>query len=170
MQDRKAPVSLVCVGEITAPHGVRGLVRVRSFTADPEALFAYRLQREDGTAIKLTKRGTLKDLFMAAVEGVDNIEAAQAWRGVKLYVDRADLPATKENEYYLSDLMGLATQLADGTPVGFVADIHDFGAGTILEIKRNGAPPLMLPFDDDFVPEVKIADGVIVIVLPNEIE
>ncbi len=169
MATGKAPQSHVCVGEITAPHGVRGLVRVRSFTDDPEALFAYPLQKDDGSAVPMKKQGVLKDFFFAVVDGVDTVEKAQAWRGTKLYTDRAHLPATVEDQYYLADLKGL-TAMVDGQAIGTVDEIYDFGAGTILEIKCKGAPALMLPFTDDFVPQVNIAEGTIDIVMPIEVD
>lgn len=166
----QAPSPLVCVGELTAPHGVRGLLRLRSFTGDPAAIFTYALQRDDGAAVKITHRGVVKVFYMVAVGGVDSIDAAQNWRGVKLYTPRDQLPATSDDEYYLSDLLGLTAQLGDGTMIGKVIDTPDFGAGTLLEIRRSGKNSFYIPFTDDFVPRVDVAAGLIEIVMPIEVE
>lgn len=166
---------MVCVGEITTPHGVRGLVRVRVFTEGADDLFvlakkAGGLKDVKGQTLQLSPRGTVKDFLIAAVAGVDDRNVAEGMRGTKLFVPRDVLPETDDGEYYLSDLEGLTAQLEDGTRVGKVRAVQDFGAGPLLEIARPGAEPLLLPFTDSFVPTVDIAGGTVTVVMPVMVE
>ena len=145
----------VCVGLIAGPHGVRGLVRVRSFTEDPAALGTYKpLKDEAGKILSLTLKSTAKDFFIASVEGSASREAAEALSGTKIYVDRSQLPATEAGEFYEADLVGLSVIDMDGAAHGQVLGVHNYGAGTFLEIGTNKKDSFMLPFTDAFVPEI----------------
>jgi 16S rRNA processing protein RimM len=155
----------VCVGVVTGPHGVGGAVRVKSFTARPEDVAAYGpLSDESGTRqLELRLVGAAKGVVIARLTGVDDRNRAEALRGLRLYLPRAALPAPEEEEYYHADLIGLDATLADGTSIGRVRAVHDFGAGDTLEIERNGAPPLMVPFTRAVVPVVEPDAGRLVI-------
>lgn len=160
----------VLIGELTAPHGVRGLLRLRSFAAEPAAIFSFiNLQNAQGVAVKITQRGASKDGFIVAVDGVADRNAADGVRGTKLYIPRDDLPAAAEREFYVTDLEGLEARTAEGKTVGTVARIIDYGVGPVLEIKRNAQAPLLLLFNDAFVLNENIDEGYITIIEPNEI-
>ena len=152
-----------------SPHGVRGLVRLRSFTEDPAAIADYKpLTDESGRRVfVITLKNAMNDHFIASVDGVDNREAAEALSGVKLYIDRAALPQTRTNEYYQSDLVGLAARGADGTDYGTVMGVHDYGGGPFLEIGRTKKDSFMLPFTSVCVPVVEFEAGRILIAPPD---
>jgi 16S rRNA processing protein RimM len=155
----------VCVGLVTAAHGVRGAVRVKSFTAVPEDIAHYGPvedetgQRRFMLAIIGAARGTL----IVRLPGIEDRDRAEALRGLRFYLPRAALPTPQAEEYYHADLVGLAAVLTDGTPVGQVRAIHDFGAGDVIEIARPAAPPALVPFTRAVVPSVDLAAGKLVI-------
>ncbi len=159
----------VCVGVIGAPHGVRGLVRLKSFTAEPEAAAAYGpLCDESGREFRLTVTGRAKEMLVCRVDGVGDRAAAEALKGVALYLPRAALPpAADPDEFYHADLIGLAAVTADGTEIGRVAAVYDFGGGDLLEVApAAGGSPLVLPFTREAVPEVDLVSGRVVIAPP----
>lgn len=164
-----ASSSKVCVGQITGAHGVRGLVKVKPFTAAPEDLTAYGPVSDETGARRLALQllSWAKDQWIARVEGVADRDAADALRGLRLYVDRAALPEAEEDEFYHADLIGLAAVLADGSSFGTVRAVFDFGAGEFLEIARPGPGPggaaVMVPFTRAAVPVVDIAGRRVVI-------
>jgi 16S rRNA processing protein RimM len=149
----------VCIGVVTGPHGVRGAVRIKSFTARPEDVVAYgSLGDETGTRqFDLQLIGSAKGVVIVRLAGVHDRNHAEALRGQRLYLPRAALPPPQDEEFYHADLIGLAAVLADGTELGRVRAIHDFGAGDMLEIERHDAPPAMVPFTRAVVPMVEIA-------------
>lgn len=150
----------VCVGQFAGAHGVRGLVRIRSFTEQPMQVAAYGpVEDESGTRrFQVTAKSMAKGAVIAEVEGVQDREAAQRLNGMRLYVSRDRLPPIEaEGEFYHADLIGCAAFDTAGTPLGLVHAVHDFGAGTLLELRRTGAEPLLLPFTEAAVPEVDIA-------------
>ena len=165
--------TLICVGEIVAPHGVRGLVRVRSFTADPNAVASLGpLTDADGRrTFGLTLLSPHRGQWLARVEGVDDRDAALALRGTRLHVDRAVLPPPGEEEFYHADLIGLRAERADGSPLGVVRAVHDFGAGDVLEIVpppgRGGRTTMMVPFTRAVVPVIDLAGGRLVVEPPE---
>ncbi|MBV8736848.1 MAG: 16S rRNA processing protein RimM [Alphaproteobacteria bacterium] len=160
-----AAVKQVCVGIITGPHGVTGAVRIKSFTERPEDIVAYGpLIDESGTRrFELRLIGAAKGVLIARLPGIDDRNRAEALRGLRLFLPRAALPTPEPEEYYHADLIGLAAELADGTPIGRVRAVHDFGAGDTLEIERQGAPPAMVPFTRAIVPIVEIEAGRLII-------
>ena len=159
----------VCLGVITAPHGVRGLVRLKSFTAEPEAIARYRgVQDAGGRAVQLELVGAAKGVLLARIAGVADRDAAEALRGTRLYLPRAALPKPGEEEYYHADLVGLPAELPDGTALGTVVAVHDFGGGDSIEIARPEGAPLLVPFTSAAVPEVDLANRRIVVAPPAE--
>ncbi len=163
----------ICVGQFAGSHGVRGLVKLRSFTAEPADIMAYGPLSDEAGARRftVTLQGMVKDNFLAKVDGVTSREQAQALAGVRLYVDRNALPSTEdEDEFYHADLIGLRAELTDGTVYGTVKAIYDFGAGDVLEVRTAGGPLEMLPFSKACVPVVDVRGGRIVVDLPAVIE
>ena len=157
----------VLVGEVGRPHGVRGLVRLRSFTADPAAIAAYGpLTDEAGTRrfdLTLLAEG------LARIEGIADRDAAQRLTGTRLYVERDRLPPPEEEEYYLADLIGLAAVTEAGTPCGTVRAVEDHGAGTFLILEDAAGQERLLPFTRAAVPVVDLAGGRLVVAPPDEI-
>lgn len=163
---------LILVGRVAGGFGVRGEVRITTYTEDPLALLRYgSLLREDGViALSLTSARAAKEGIVARAGEVATREEADALRGVRLYVDRATLPPTEdEDEFYRADLIGLRAERPDGTSVGVVKAMHNFGAGDILELDPGGGRPTSyLPFSRASAPEVDLAHGRIVIISAPE--
>jgi 16S rRNA processing protein RimM len=158
----------VCLAVVTAPHGVKGLVRVKSFTAEPEALARYApIENERGERVALSLIGAAKGVLLARIEGVGDRDAAERVKGMRLYLPRAALPAPEEEEYYHADLLGLAVELADGTALGHVRAVHEYGAGDSIEIERPSGAPVLVPFTRAAVPIVDLAGGRIVVAPPE---
>jgi len=162
----------ICVARIGAAHGVRGAVKLWTFTEDPLAVLHYGpLATKDGARqIIVTHARTAKDHLVATLQGVTTRDDAEKLNGVELYIARDKLPATDDDEYYHADLIGLSAQTAAGEPIGRVTAIHNFGAGDVIEIAPTQGPSLLLPFTNAVVPTVDIADGRVVIELPAEID
>jgi 16S rRNA processing protein RimM len=159
----------VCLGQIGAAHGVRGEVRLRSFTADPLAITAYGpLEAEDGSVIEIESLRPAKDHFVATLSGIADRDAAERLTNIKLYVPRDRLPPTDEpDEFYYTDLIGLAAVDRAGNPLGTVLAVHNFGAGDLIEIRLDSQSKTeLLPFDTATVPEVDLKAGRLVIELP----
>jgi 16S rRNA processing protein RimM len=155
----------VCVGAIAGAYGVRGEVRLKSFTADPEAVASYGpLATEDGARrFEVTLLGRVKNALRVRLSGVRTKEEADALRGTRLYVPRARLPDLPEDEFYHADLIGLEVTDTGGAPLGRVKAVHDHGAGDLLEILVPGArQTVLLPFTRAAVPTVDLAAGRIV--------
>lgn len=163
---------LILVGRVAGPFGVRGELRLTAYTEEPLALLRYRdLKREDGAPVlTLTAARVQGDSVVARAREVADRDAAEALKGVRLYVPREALPPPEdEDDFYQADLIGLAAVAPDGEPLGRVKAVHDFGAGDILEIDPGeGRPTWLLPFTRDAVPEVSIAAGRLVAVRPPE--
>ena len=151
----------ILLGIVAAPHGVRGLVRIRSFTEDPMAVAGYGpLSDETGRKVyRVEALSAARGTVLARIDGVVDRNAAELLRGTKLYVDRGKLPAAGEREWYEADLIGLGAVGKDGKDWGKVVAFHDFGAGPVMEVTGG----LMLPFTDEVVPEVDLDGGKVVV-------
>ena len=162
----------VLMGEIGAPQGLKGEVRLRSYAQEPAGIADYgALEDEMGRVIEIeTVRVTPKALI-ARIKGVTTREAAEALTHTKLYLPRARLPESDEEEWYYADLVGLVAVDKTGTEIGTVAAMYNYGAGDILEIApASGGANLLVPFTSAAVPEVDIEQGRILLVPPEEIE
>ncbi len=162
----------ICVARIGAAHGVRGAVKLWTFTEDPFAVKRYGpLSTKDGTRqFEVTQAREAKDHLVATLKGITTREQAERLNGIELYVARDKLPATDDDEYYHADLIGLAAMTTAGTPLGKVIAIHNFGAGDIIEIAPPAGSTLLLPFTNAVVPTVDLEAGRVVIELPAEID
>lgn len=155
----------VCVGAVAGAFGVRGEVRLKSFTADPEAIAAYgAIETEDAArTFTLTLTRPVKGGFAATLSGVVTKEAADALRGTRLYVDRARLPAPEDDEYYHADLIGIAVHDTGGALLGHVKAVLNHGAADLLELRLpEGPKTVLLPFTRAIVPTVDLSAGRIV--------
>jgi 16S rRNA processing protein RimM len=164
----------ILLGVLGRPHGVRGLLRVTSYTEDPGALTEYGdLSDETGRVFVLHWRAEgiveVAERIGGSLRKVSDREAAARLTNTRLYIDRARLPAAEADEFYLADLIGLAAIDASGHEIGRVASVHDYGAGTSLEI-AGGGTSLLVPFTRTAVPAVDIAAGRVTVSPPAEVE
>jgi 16S rRNA processing protein RimM len=162
----------ICVARIGAAHGVRGAVKLWTFTEDPFAVKEYGpLMTKDGARqFEVTHVREAKDHLVATLKGIATREDAERLNGIELYIARDKLPETDEDEYYHADLIGLAAVNAANEAIGRVIAIHNFGAGDIIEIAPASGPTLLLPFTNAVVPTVDLANRRVVIELPQVIE
>ena len=163
----------VCVGAIAGAFGVRGEVRLKSFTTEPNDIVTYSpLWTEDGQrsfSVRLTR--PVNGALGARLSGVETREAAEALKGVTLWADRDKLPVLPDDEFYHADLIGLAVYDTGGVLLGKVRAIYDHGAGDILEIFGPGRKQtLLLPFTRAVVPTVDLSAGRIIADPPDEDE
>lgn len=166
----------ICVAQIGAAHGIRGEVRLWSFTTDPLAVVDYgALETEDGKrSFKIEAARPAKDHLVARLSGISDRNAAETLTNLRLYVARDRLPATEDDDtFYHADLIGLKAVDknavdSENAEIGTVIAIHNFGAGEIIELRlKIGGPTVMLPFSAAVVPEVDIAHGRIVLDPPE---
>jgi 16S rRNA processing protein RimM len=162
----------ICVARIGAAHGVRGEVKLWTFTEDPLAVKrSGPLASKDGARhFEVTHAREAKGHLIATLKGVASRDEAERLNGVELYIARERLPATAADEYYHADLIGLAAVNGAGDPLGRVVAIHNFGAGDIIEIAPTHGTTLLLPFTNAVVPSVDLAEGRVTIELPAEID
>lgn len=173
MSDRTGQMAKrrIMVGVVTGAHGVRGLVRVKSFTTEPAGLIAYGpLTDADGVvSYGLAVKGMVKGQVLAAVTGCTDRRAADALRGAELYLERDLLPEPEdEDEFYHADLIGLAAVAADGMALGTVRAVFDFGSGDMLEVTDADCAATFYPFTRDVVPEIDPAAGTLTVLPPAE--
>jgi 16S rRNA processing protein RimM len=166
------PGAQICVARIGAAHGVRGAVKLWTFTEDPMAVMQYGpLATKDGARrFEVAHAREAKGHLVAMLKGVATREEAERLNGLELYIPRSKLPATDADEYYHADLIGLSAVNAAFEPIGRVTAIHNFGAGDIIEIAPAHGATMLLPFSNAVVPTVDLAAGRVVIELPREIE
>lgn len=160
----------VCLGAVMGAFGVRGEVRLKSFTAEPEAVAAYGpLATEDGSrSFDVTLTRPVKGGYAAKLSGVTSKEAADELRGTRLYVDRNRLPAPEEDEFYHTDLIGLAVHDTGGVLLGHVQTVQNHGASDLLELRLpDSARTVLMPFTRETVPTVDLAAGRIVVDPPE---
>src|SRR5260370_8467758 len=155
------PPSQICVARIGAAHGVRGAVKLWTFTEDPLAVKRYGpLVTKDGAhRVEVTHVREAKGHLVATLKGIATREEAERLNGVELYVAREKLPDTSEDEYYRADLIGLAAVNAAGEPLGCVIAIPNFGAGDIIEVAPPNGATMLLPFTHAVVPRVALRCG-----------
>ena len=141
------PSDRVCVGVITSPHGVRGVVRIKPFTEDPRGITAYGpVSTADGIVRRITIRNLNKGMVLAAIEGIDNRDLAEQLKGQELFVDRSTMPEPEDGSVYRADLLGKKVVDPARGLIGTVLSVHDHGAGAMLEIAREGAGSVLVPF------------------------
>ena len=165
----------ILLGVIGRAHGVRGLVRVTSHTADPAALTGYGpLSDPSGRRFTLRWMGeSIAEIVEVTGGGLLKVAdrtAAERLTNTKLFIERDRLPPPEPDEYYLADLIGLTAVGLDGVPIGIVAAVHDYGAGASIEIDRDHAGSLLIPFTAACVPNVDVPAGRLTIAPPDEID
>ena len=157
------------LGEIGAAQGLKGEVRICSYTQDPAAIARYgALEDEQGRAIEIESLRVTPKAPIARIKGVTTREAAEALARTKLYIARARLPAREDEEWYHAELIGLAAIDRQGETIGTVVAIHNFGAGDLIEVKpATGGANVLVPFTRDTVPEVDVEGGRLTLTPPE---
>jgi len=167
---------MVLVAQIGAAHGIKGEVRLKSFTAEPLSVADYGpLMAADGRTFEITSArraagSSSPEMLVVRFKGVDDRTAAEKLNRIELSVPQERLPPAGEGEYYHADLIGLSAVTREGAPLGVVVGVPNYGAGDLIEIAPPRGKTFLVPFTDAAVPEVDVAAGHIVVEPPNEIE
>ena len=162
----------VCLGAIVGVHGIRGEIKVKSFSEDEKNLTHYGLLSNDkgDKSFDIKIVGHSKELLRCKIKGVEDRTSAEALIGTGLYVKRDLLPPLKDEEFYHTDLIGLEAKNSSGEVLGRVNALYNFGAGDILEIKMADGSLEMVPFTKSFVPVINIKDGYIIVEMMHFVE
>lgn len=153
------PIQLAVIG---AAHGIRGEVRVKTYTADPEAIADYgHIYDAQGKAYEVLEARASKNVVVVRFKGVNSRDAAEALNGTELFIDRSQLPDDEldEDEFFQTDLIGLEAFDADGKSYGVVSAVFDFGGGDLIELSLKGKRPMLIPFTEAAVPEIDFEEG-----------
>ncbi len=159
----------VLVGVIVGAHGIKGEVKLKSFTADPASIGRYGpLQTLSGQQFEISKLKPAKDGFLATLKNVVDRNQSELLRGLELYVAREKLPKLKDSETYAHDLMGSVVLLEDGSLLGKLIAMPNYGAGDLLEVELAGSTEtVLIPFTEAFVPQTDFTSGKITVILPE---
>ena len=162
----------VLLAAVTGAQGLKGEVKAKLFTATPDALPRYgELHTRGGRKLKITAFRPGKDgEAVIAFEGVRDRNEAEALKGIELFVDRAALPDADEDEFYHADLIGLEVRDSEGRVLGKVNALHNFGASDVLEFSRPDGDSVHLAFTKESVPVINVAEGFIVVAVPEDDE
>ncbi|MEO9527105.1 ribosome maturation factor RimM [Roseibium sp.] len=160
----------VLMARIGAAHGIRGEVRVKPFGSDPLSFADYgTLVTKDGSrSFEVEKARVQKAVVITRFKGLTDRNQAEELNGVELYISRDQLPEPEEDEFYYSDLTGLAVIDQGGETLGKIAAVQDFGAGDLLEVRPQRGNTFYIPFTKDFVPEISLAEGQVRVDLPED--
>lgn len=170
---KKETDTRICLGKITQPHGVKGLVKVLCYADDPKLLDDRPLftSKTGQDTMTLTMKNSAGKYWLAAVENVHSRNDADEIRQTELWINKDILPEINEDdEYYIEDLVGMKAQTATGDDAGTILSVQNFGAGDLLEIKPKADESYYLPFTMACVPQVDIASGLVTIEPPADIE
>ena len=163
------PRDQVLVGVIVGAHGIKGEVKLKSFTSDPSSIGRYGpLQSSSGQSFEITKLKAAKDDFIASLKNIADRNAAEALKGTELFVSREKLPKLKPHEAYAHDLMGLDVVMENGATLGKLVAMPNYGAGDLLEVAIEGSSEtVLIPFTNAFVPQEDFTSGKIIVNLPE---
>ena len=159
----------VLVGVIVGAHGIKGEVKLKSFTSHPASIGRYSpLLNKAGQVVEIIKLKPAKDEFIASLKGVTDRNQSELLRGLELFVAREKLPKLKASETYAHDLLGAEVVLEDGRPLGKLIAMPNYGAGDLLEVELTGrVETVLIPFTNAFVPQTDFTSGKITVVLPE---
>ncbi len=166
------PDRRVLIGRVIGAFGVKGAVRIAAYGENPCDLLRYKtLLHADGRlALELRSGRAVNDVLIAEAAGLESKEDADALRGLQLFVPRSVLPPLQEEEYYLADLIGLGVQSPTGETLGVIRAVQNFGAGDLLEVAPAAGESFFLTFTREVVLDVRIAEGIVTAVRPEETE
>ena len=159
----------VLMAKIGAAHGICGEVRVKPFGDDPLSFTDYGvLTTKDGKrSFEVERARVQKTVVVTKFKEIRDRNQAEDLNGVELFIDRDQLPEPEDDEFYYSDLNGLNVEDRSGELMGKIVAVQDFGAGDLLEIRPKRGRTFYVPFTKEFVPEIKLADGVVTVELPE---
>jgi 16S rRNA processing protein RimM len=162
----------ILLAAVMGAQGLKGEVKVKLFTAAPDALPRYgALHTKDGRKLKITAyRPSKEGEAVIAFAGISDRNAAEALRGTELFVTREALPQTDEDEFYHADLIGLEAHDSEGRVIGKVTALHNYGASDVIEFQRADGDHVMMAFTRETVPVIKVAEGYIVVAVPEDDE
>ncbi|EFO32302.1 16S rRNA processing protein RimM [Roseibium sp. TrichSKD4] len=162
--------SLVLMARIGAAHGIRGEVRVKAFGDDPLSFTDYGelITKSGDTTFEVERARIQKTVVVTKFKGINDRNAAEELNGVELFVHRDQLPELEDDEFYHDDLVGMAVTDLEGTDLGKVVMVQDFGAGDLLEVRPKRGPTFYMPFSKAFVPEIDIENRVVKADLPDD--
>ena len=150
----------VCLGAVAGAHGIKGEVRIKVFGERADDFASYGpLKSEDGAQrFEIVRSRVSGPVVVAKIKGVNDRTTAEKLKGERLYIERSSLPEPEEEEWYHADLIGLRVEQPDGTRLGTIVAVHDFGAGDLIEVKPDdGGATEMIPFTRAHVPVVDVA-------------
>ena len=162
----------VLLAAVMGAQGLKGEVKVKLFTAAPDALPRYgALHTKDGRKLKITAYRPAKEgEAVIAFAGISDRNAAEAMRGTELFVTRDALPQTDADEFYHADLIGLEARDHEGRIIGKVSALHNYGASDVIELSRDDGDHVLMAFTRETVPVLNIAEGYIVVAVPEDDE
>jgi len=169
--DKPLDRNRICVGVVTGPHGHKRDVKIKSFTAEPQDVAAYGpvTDKSGEQSFEIRIVSSNQKGLVAELSGVDDRNAAEAVQGTELYVSRDKLPVLDEDEFYYSDLIGLAVVYVDGSEMGTVSLVDNYGAGEVMEVELKDGGTEMFLMSRDVVPEIDLENGRIVVNPPTEV-
>ena len=158
----------LCLGVIIGPHGIKGAVRVKSFTEKPESIAEYgTLHDKYGKSFDLQLEGQSKGTLIVSIKGMTTRTQAEVLKGTELFIKRKVLPHTDDGEYYHADLLGLNVYNRDGKKMGVVKAMHNFGAGDIVEVViAETENTVLIPFNNNTVPEIDFVKQEMIVEIP----
>ena len=158
----------LCLGVIIGPHGIKGAVRVKSFTEKPKSIAEYgTLHDKYGKSFDLQLEGQSKGTLIVSIKGMTTRTQAEVLKGTELFIKRKVLPHTVDGEYYHADLVGLNVYNRDGKKMGVVKAIHNFGAGDIVEVViAETENTVLIPFNNNTVPEIDFVKQEMIVEIP----
>jgi len=162
----------ILLAAIIGAQGLKGAVKIKLFTETPDGLSRYgTLKDKHGKRFEITAFRPAKDgTAVISFSGIDDRDQAEALKGTELFVAREQLPATGEDEFYHADLIGLEAQDSEGRVLGKIAAIHNYGASDVVEIVRIDGDSVLLAFTRETVPVIDIANGRVIVAVPEEDE
>jgi len=162
---------LVCVAKVASPHGVRGAVKLKAYTADPASLADYSpLYNKNGSKeFRIRILSTKNEMVTVKIEGIESRDEVAKLTNTELYADKNLFEELEEDEFYYSDLIGMEVFTVDGKKFGVIINIDDYGSGDVVEISLESGSHEMFPFDKKTFPEVSIKENR-VIIIPPEVE
>ena len=164
MPDVKPPQNPILLGVVGGAHGIKGEVRIKSFTEDPTDIKAYGpLFDAKGNKYTIRTARIQKNVVVVTINEISDRNGAELLNGTELFVDRSALPEDEEDEFYQSDIVGMAVESVDGAAIGTVIAFHDFGAGEVIEIKPERGASVMIPFSEAAVPDIDVERRVMIV-------
>ena len=164
MPDVKPPQNPILLGVVGGAHGIKGEVRIKSFTEDPTDIKAYGpLFDAKGNKYTIRTARIQKNVVVVTINEISDRNGAELLNGTELFVDRSALPEDDEDEFYQSDIVGMAVESVDGAAIGTVIAFHDFGAGEVIEIKPERGSSVMIPFSEAAVPDIDVERRVMIV-------